>query len=326
MKLRQLSCTALLAIAFFSCQKETTSSASNELSASARKTPTTSASCSDYVVTLAAVDYTSEPGHSIFTWSIQNPAPGNGSNGTLQNLSHWDFVPSECLEDNWQDVLSASYNQGAGWVTISPLPTIEPDPSLVKFGCTSGDVFKFNQGTNGSAITQYRMVLTGHWGTGDMTVFFKSGTNTGCCSTTLTGKGIGCREDESCSFSQGYWFANNEMHPEGVHPWTSTVTVGGYEYTNAEGIAIWNASNTNGIKDAKKAFTQLAAIRLSAADETNPVLAAAAATIDGWLSHYGAKLDANNLRNQTATEIGLYGNAKVAADVISQWINANHCQ
>jgi hypothetical protein len=124
-------------------------------------------------------------------------------------------------------VLSASYNLGAGWVAITPLPTIEPDPSLEKFGCTSGDVFKFDQGTTGSAITQYRIVMNGHWGTGDMTVFFKSGTNTGCCSKTITGGGIGCPEDESCSFSQGYWFANNDMHPEGVHPWTTTVTIGG---------------------------------------------------------------------------------------------------
>jgi hypothetical protein len=326
MKLLQLSCTGLLALAFFSCQKESSSSAANELSTMARKpTGTTNANCYDYNVNLS-VDYTSEPGHSIFTWSIQNPAPGNGSNGTLQNLSHWDFVPSDCLDDNWQDVLSASYNQGAGWVAITPLPTIEPDPSLVKFGCTSGDVFKFDQGTTGSAITQYRIVMNGHWGTGDMTVFFKSGTNTGCCTKTITAGGIGCPEDESCSFSQGYWFANNDMHPEGVHPWGTTVTIGGYTYTNAEGLAIWNASNVNGIKDAKKAFTQLAAIRLSGVDETDPELAAAVATIEAWLSIYGAKLTDANLRNQSAAEILAYGNAKAAADVISQWINANHCQ
>ncbi|HEX2629786.1 MAG TPA: hypothetical protein VHM26_12255, partial [Chitinophagaceae bacterium] len=171
--------------------------------------------------------------------------------------------------------------------------------------------------------------LLGNWGVGPLQAYFKSGANTGCCYKEYTDLGIGCPETEECSFSQGYWFASNPAHPNGVHPWggdgSATVTIGGYVYTNAEGLAIWNASNAGGIKDAKKAFTQLAAIRLSGVDESNLALAAAIATIENWLANYGAKLNAGNLRNQTSAEITLYGNANAAATTISDWINANHC-
>jgi len=318
MNLRNLSLVCLITLSFFSCKKEI----NNKESLTANK-PVPGYNCANYNVSLAVAH---ENGNTIFTWTVTNPNPGNGSGTTLQDLSHWDFVPSTCLDQNWQDVISASYNTGSGWVAITPLPDIEPDPSLKKDGCYGADVFKFDQGTSGKTPTMYQMVLDGNWGTGDLHAYFKSGTNTGCCDKVIANAGIGCPVEEECSFSQGYWFANNAAHPDGVHPWNQTVTIGGYTYTNAEGLAIWNASNAGGIKDAKKAFTQLAAIKLSGIDANAAGLTAAVTTIESWLANYGAKLTAANLRNQTANEITLYGNAKAAADAISAWINANHCQ
>jgi len=313
--------------AFVGCQKDVQSSSLNASAKNAKPAPVNPGSCTGYQVSLA-IDKLSEPGKTIFTWTIINPKPGNGANGTLQNLSHWDFVPSTCLDNNWQDLLSASVNTGSGWMQILPTPMIQPDPSMNNGGnaCYANDVFKFNFGTNGSTPTQYRIVMLGSWNTSDLTVYYKSGATTGCCTTVLPGKGIGCREDEPCSFSQGYWFANNEMHPGGVHPWPADANVAGQNYTNAEGLDIWNASNAGGIKDMKKGFTQLAALRLSTAGADPSALSAAITTIESWLGSIGEKVSSANLRNQTAAEIALYGNANLAAETIGEWINANHCE
>jgi hypothetical protein len=278
-------------------------------------------SCTDYTIDLT-VDY-STPGTSIFTWSITNPCPGNGKNGTIQDLSHWDFDPGACLDANWQDVVEAYVNIGAGWNQILPLPYIQSDPSLKKQNCFGNDVFKFDYGTTGSVTSYYRLVLMGHWGTGPLNIWYKSGKNTGCCNALIEGKGIGCRIDESCSYSQGYWFANNAMHPNGVHPWPTpgTVTIGGKVYTNQEGLDIWNSSNAGGIEDSKKAFTQLSAVCLSGV-MNDPGIALAVATIECWLTSLN-KLDPSYLPNQTDMTCG---DAKAAASAISAWINANHCE
>ena len=314
-------------IAFIGCKKDLSEPS---LTSNAKVIP--GGNCTGYLVNLSP-DYTTKPGFTIFTWTITNPNPGNGSGTTIQNLSHWDFIPSSCLDQNWQDVLSASYRYGTTGdflpisITGTAVGDIKPDPSLIKGGCYGDDVFKFDYGTSGTTPTQYRLELKGNWGTGPLNVYFKSGTNTGCCFNTYADKGVGCQEIEDCSFSQGYWFANNAAHPEGVHLWGKTVTEGGKTYTNAEGLAIWNASNKGGITDAKKAFTQLAAIRLSVVDETDPALSSAIATIDNWFASI-PKLSGTvpYLPNQTAEEITLYGNARNAAGIISDWINAHHCK
>jgi len=58
--------------------------------------------------------------------------------------------------------------------------------------------------------------------------------------------------EDGCSMSQGFWFSSKES------VW-SYVTVGGKEYTKAEGLAIWKSSNDGGIENAKKGFLQVAA-------------------------------------------------------------------
>ncbi|HEX2628394.1 MAG TPA: hypothetical protein VHM26_05270, partial [Chitinophagaceae bacterium] len=111
----------LLPALFFACQKDAKndqSSNENEVNASAKK-PVPGNNCGNYSVSLN-VDKLSEPGHTIFTWTITNPNPGNGSGTTLQDLSHWVFVPGVCLNQNWQDILSAWYNTGSGWTQIVP--------------------------------------------------------------------------------------------------------------------------------------------------------------------------------------------------------------
>jgi len=326
MKALNLFSIGLLALLFLGCQKpvdqQDLNAATQGISGIAGKKTFEPRTCTlSYDVTLN-VDKTSVPGKTVFTWTITNPAPGNGKDcSTLQDLGHWDFVPSQCLTDNWQDVVEASYNSGTGWTLISPLPSIEVDHSL-DGSCETGNVFKFDYKTSGSTPTQYRLVLNGNWGTDKLSAYFKSGNFSGCYSKEFADLGIGCKED-ICSYSQGYWFANNAMHPNGVHAWANNVTIGGQTYTQAQGLAIWNTPNSSGITDATKAFTQLAALRLSGA--TDASLEDAIKAIDDWLASFGVPLTPANLRNQTEDEKTTYGDAKAAADKISNWIQLHHC-
>ncbi len=279
--------------------------------------PVAEYNCANYMVYL---EHNYVDGVTIFQWQVYNVNPGNGSRGTTQDLSNISFQANGCdqpglgLEDLWSDVLEMAYNTGDGWVII-PTVEIKPNPSIRD--CTDENVFKYDVGTYKSAPTWYRLVLDGKWEAAPVTVWFKSGNNTGCCSQTVLG--VGCRvyDDEFCSYSQGYYFAKpGPTWPDGE------VTIGGWVYTEEEGRAIWNTSNAGGIADAKKAFTQTAAIKLSGVED--PLALEKVAIIEAWLSNL-QKLTPTHLPNQTGAEIALYGNAAQAAGWIGDWINQNHC-
>jgi hypothetical protein len=263
----------LATLAFLGCKKENSSPG---LTSDAK--PVATGDCSNYKVDLVK---TSDAFTTTFTWSITNLKPGNGTNGTTQNLSHWTFIPGcpgpDGLEQNWDDILTAAYStDGSTFIPIIPTPELVPDPSQ---SCTSANLFKFNQGTSGSTPTYYRLVVAGKYSDGDVTAYFKSGAATGCCSLTV--KGIGCKVVDECSLSQGYYFAKPGP------TWLSDVTVGGYTYTEAEGRAIWNCSNKGGISDSKKGFTQVAALKLSGAYPTSDAaINADVVTVETWLAHW----------------------------------------
>ena len=302
--------------AFYACKKDVRSNASietgEEIATKPPQQQPAASNCANYQVALTR-SYAS--GQTTFTWCITNPSPGNGSGGTIQNLSHWDFIPGCAgdlgLEQNWSDIVSASYStDGTTWNTITPTPILTPDPSQ---SCSNANVFKFNYGTSGNTATCYRLVLQGNYAQDNNNVaVFKSGANTGCCVRTVPG--IGCKQDEFCSFSQGLFFASPHQWP------VATVTVGGYVYTEAEGREIWNCSNAGGMKDSKKGFAQVAALKLSGLYPPTTGDAqtdADVVTIETWLAGLG-KLSCANLPT---------GNAAVAAAAgrIGTWITENHC-
>ena len=300
---------SILLLTIAGCQKQTTIVPGN----TGKQGPVFGSSCLNYSVILDRDYY---DGQTTFTWTITNPNPGNGNNGTLQNLSHWSFVPGcsgpNGLEQNWSDILSASYSYDGGttWTDILPTPTLEPDPSQT---CSSANVFKFDFGTNGNSATLYRIVLLGNYAQENNSAIFKSGAKTGCCTRTVPG--IGCKsEDAVCSFSQGYYFA-------APVPWPApgTVNVGTFTYTEAEGRAIWNCGNQGGIPDSKKGFTQVAALKLSGIYPTGDAsIDADVVLIETWLALQGKLVACSNLPT---------GNSAVgqAAGRIGLWIAENHC-
>jgi hypothetical protein len=304
---------AIAAATFYSCQKEAKNS-SETLEFPGKKPPPQppSSSCMDYNVSLSR---SYDGVQTTFIWSITNPRPGNGKDGTLQNLSHWTFIPGcagdQGLEQNWSDITGAEYStDGQTWNVIDPTPTLQPDPSQT---CSSANVFKFDQGTTGAATTYYKLTVLGNYGTEKNTAVFKSGANTGCCTREVDG--IGCKTEDICSYSQGYYFAK----PGPTWTGAGTVSIGGFTYTEAEGRAIWNCSNAGGIPDSKKGFTQVAALKLSGIYPTgNAGIDADVVTIETWLSSLGKLVACSNLPT---------GNSAVggAAGRIGDWINENHC-
>jgi len=265
-----------------------------------------------------------------WTWSVLNPNPGNGSNGTIQNLSHWDITLGQCV--TFTDVVSGGISaDGITWTAFTP--TFVPDPAMQNTcNLATGNVIKFDLGTIGAAKSYYRLTISKNVQVNTAAVaFFKGGVNTGCGQICFPG--FGCQEPgplEGCSMSQGYWFAKpGVVWPDvnGTDP--GQVTIGGKFYTQAEGVAIWNTANAGGISDAKKGFLQVASILLSDDD----VFATASvwpdvAIVQNWLATK-PKLSANGaggtLKVQPKSAANTNSNAGSAAGRIGDWININHC-
>ena len=85
-----------------------------------------------------------------WTWELVNPNPGNGNNGTLQDVSHWDMALPPAAE---AALVSAEYSRdGNSWHSVGI--EMDRDPSIR--ACTSIDVLKFPVSTNGSDPVYFR--------------------------------------------------------------------------------------------------------------------------------------------------------------------------
>src|SRR5262245_6617411 len=112
------------------------------ISLSSFKTKKKTTAATSYTITLVSIEKVN--GNDVWTWTLQNTNPGNGSNGTLQNVSHWDLPLCPAAE---AALVSAEYSfDGINWVSV-PIE-MERDPSIRV--CTTTDVLKFNAGTTGT--------------------------------------------------------------------------------------------------------------------------------------------------------------------------------
>ena len=131
----------------------------------------TTADC--YLINLISksVDGTNE----TWTWSLVNPNPGNGNDGTLQNVSHFDMTLTPAAEAS---LVSAEYSlDGITWIGL-PIE-VERDPAIR--ACTNVDVLKFNAGTVGDQPTYYRATFGEDFTVNPYaTSWIKSGNRTGC--------------------------------------------------------------------------------------------------------------------------------------------------
>ncbi len=128
-------------------------------------------------------------GNWEWIWSVQNTNPGNGTNGTVQNLSHWGMEFGTCF--SWSDVSSAAIStDGTTWNGFTPAYAVDPSQN-----CQTTPVLKFDYGTVGAAKSYYKLVLTYNYAVGTTHGYYKSGARTACC--TFDFSGIACGEGEN---------------------------------------------------------------------------------------------------------------------------------
>jgi hypothetical protein len=121
-------------------------------------------------------------------WSVQNSNPGNGSGGTVQDLSHWGMKFGPC--NIMSSVVGAAYSpDGVNWTSFTPVYQVDPSQ-----GCVTTPVFKFDHGTTGSAKSYYKLILNHEFAQAASFGYYKSGKNTGCC--TFTFNGISCEDGD----------------------------------------------------------------------------------------------------------------------------------
>lgn len=147
------------------------------------------AAVDSYVINLESK--TQDGSNYVWEWKLYNPNPGNGSDGTLQDVSHWDIPLSAAAE---AALISAEYSTDGGitWIPVSP--EMDRDPSVRL--CCQYDVLKFNVGTTGTDANLYRLVFSSDFDPNpNATSIIKTGGGLkGCNWYTYTGVG-GQRQD-----------------------------------------------------------------------------------------------------------------------------------
>lgn len=127
-------------------------------------------------------------------WQIQNFHPGNGTNGTAQDLSHWDISLGSCV--GIEDIVKAAYSSnGTSWTSFKP--ELKQDKSQ---DCYKEKIVKFDYGTKGSKISYYKIVLSKNVTKSSVSAIYKSGSKTACGIFEVCGFGCPIKSDPVVKF------------------------------------------------------------------------------------------------------------------------------
>lgn len=185
--------TGLCVITLFSCQRN----AHEELAftdnpaMTLAKPGTPAGPCNPYAYQVVLESKTPlENGTWEWVWSVQNLNPGNGNNGTAQDLSHWGMAFETCFD--FSHIVDAGYSgDGVTWTSFTP--TYGSDGSQA---CYTGPVLKFDFGTTGTNKSYYRIIVNSFYRTGLQSGYYKSGSVTGCCTFDFFGVRCASAEEE----------------------------------------------------------------------------------------------------------------------------------
>jgi hypothetical protein len=123
-----------------------------------------------------------------------------------------------------------------------------------------------------------------------------------------------------CALSQGYWFAKPRV------TWDIDIVLGNNSYNRADGLNIWGITGRNGSHEAKRAFTQYAAIMLSL-----QALELSDSALPEELKPYLETIEkyfVDNNKKLTSSSIGSFSRSRAvvqAAGFIGDWISVHHC-
>jgi len=188
-RLFNLSVIILSMALFISCQRDAqeqlvTPKSPDETTAGDELTSRGRAVCNTDVYDVLLESKTPVNGNWEWVWSFQNTNPGNGTNGTAQDLSHWGIPFGACFPTS--SIVGAAYSSdGINWTSFTPI--IHVDPSV---SCLTTPVLKFDFGTVGSIKSYYRLTLSQDFPPAWSPAYAKSGSN--CCIFNFDG--IGCND------------------------------------------------------------------------------------------------------------------------------------
>lgn len=185
MKTRLILNVVMAAVLFTSaCQQdvhdETASLRAAQLSTESTLTlDKTSGNCIAAAYSIVLESRTLINGNWEWVWSIENLNPGNGNNGTAQDLSNWGIRLGACF--NVSSLVGAAYSSnGTDWTEFTP--SIQPEPSQ---NCLSTPVLKFDFGTTGTTKSWYRLTISEEYPVGNGLGYYKSGSR--CCLFGFSG-------------------------------------------------------------------------------------------------------------------------------------------
>ncbi|UQD56922.1 hypothetical protein [Flavobacterium sp. K5-23] len=249
-------------------------------------------SCSNESVNLADAsaennqNLTSKSANSMSNWGDYNinvSVSTDGSEWTYlitrklvnaKNLSHFIIDLNNCGEESatFGDIIGAKVNglQADLSPTEGSGTTCNPQAITTNF-------VKFN---NLPAATSWVLVLKFDRGYETFTTatgWIKAGSS--CNSGQIAAPG--CPKTARCSYSQGYFFANGATHNAASNFWTNGLTIGGVNYSQANGNEIWSIDRGRGGDQTLNAFFQLGAARLSGAESS---ISSSASIIDMYFN------------------------------------------
>jgi hypothetical protein len=149
----------------------------------------TNGTCNPDAYTITLESKTLVNGNWEWVWSVQNPNPGNGSNGTVQNLSHWGMQLGSCIDFS-TIIGGATSPDGVKWTSF--VPTYRSDASQ---GCMGAPVVKFDYGTSASDKSYYKLIVDRDLQQGLVPGYYKSGSVTSCCTILFMGFACGAPQE-----------------------------------------------------------------------------------------------------------------------------------
>jgi hypothetical protein len=175
---KTLIAVATVLTLFYACKKDSTKSSLKAEKLVAQKClqeskGITTSSTSPYNVYLYKI---TDNGDGTYTWEwrVRNLNPGNGLNGTVQDLSHWNITLGNCVTT--ANIISgATSTNGTTWTPFTPQLKIDKSQD-----CFANKVVKFDVGTSGTNISYYRLTINQNVSHTAVTAVYKSGKNTGC--------------------------------------------------------------------------------------------------------------------------------------------------